>query len=213
MKRRSVLRLLAITVFLSTCAKSPKLPSIPPGKTVLAFGDSVTFGTGAATGEDWPTLLATLTGWNIVNAGIPGDTAEAAKGRIQTLLDEHHPVLVTIEIGGNDFLRRRSAKMVKDDLRRLIQTVKQTGAHVVLVAVPELSMLGVISRKPSDASIYGELGEEEGIPVVGGVFSEILGNPDLCADQIHPNARGYKQMASGIHAYLQKVGLAPASSR
>ncbi len=69
MKRRSVLRLLAVTVFLTSCAKSPKLPSVPPGKTVLAFGDRVTFGTGAAKCEDWPTLLATLTGWNIVNAG------------------------------------------------------------------------------------------------------------------------------------------------
>lgn len=213
MKRRTVLRLLAVSVFLNACAKSPKLPSIPPGKTVLAFGDSVTFGTGAATGEDWPTLLATLTGWNIVNTGIPGDTAEAAKGRLQALLDEHHPVLVIIEIGGNDFLRRRSAKMVKDDLRHLIQIVKQAGAHVVLVAVPELSVLGVIARKPSDASIYGELGEEESIPVVSDVFAEILGNPDLCADQIHPNARGYSQMASGIHASLRKAGLAAASSR
>ncbi len=213
MKRRTVLTLLAVSVFLRACAKSPKLPRIPPGKTVLAFGDSVTFGTGASAGEDWPTLLATLTGWNIVNAGIPGDTAEAATGRIQALLDEHHPVLVIIEIGGNDFLRRRSAKMVKDDLRRLIQIVRSTGAHVVLVAVPELSMLGVVVRKLSDAPIYRELGKEESIPVVSDVFSEILGNPDLCADQIHPNARGYRKMASEVHAYLQTVGLAPTPSQ
>ena len=210
MKRRTVLGLFAVSALLSACGKSPRLPGIRPGETVLAFGDSVTFGTGASAGEDWPTLLAKRTGWHIVNAGIPGDTAEAGKARIQGLLDEHRPALVIIEIGGNDFIRRRPAQRVKEDLRHLIQAVRQTGAHIVLVAVPEPSLLGVISRKPSDASIYRELGEEEKIPVVSDVFAEVLGNPDLRADPIHPNAKGYQQMASGIHAYLQKLGLAQA---
>jgi acyl-CoA thioesterase-1 len=210
MKRRTFIGILAIAVVLSACDKQLKLPEIQPGATVLAFGDSVTFGTGAATGEDWPTLLARQTGWRIENAGIPGDTAEAGVGRIQALLDEHRPTLVIIEIGGNDFLRRRPLKRVKDDIRRSIQLTKKSGAQVVLVAVPEFSLLGAVTRKPSDAPIYRELGEEEGVPVVSGVFADILGHPDLCADQIHPNAKGYLQMASGIHAYLKKVGLAPA---
>ncbi len=208
MKRRTFLGLLGVNVLLNACGKSPKLPGIRPGETVLAFGDSVTFGTGAATGEDWPTRLARRTGWQIVNAGIPGDTAEAGKARIQELLDEHRPVLVIIEIGGNDFIRRRPAQKVKEDLRHLIQTVRQSGARAVLVAVPEPSLLGVVARKPSDASIYRELGEEEQIPVISDVFSEILGDPALRADPIHPNAKGYQQMAAGILAYLQQIGLA-----
>jgi len=183
---------------------------IQPEKTVLAFGDSVTFGTGASAGEDWPTLLAEQTGWTIVNAGIPGDTAEAGKQRIEALLDEHRPALIIIEIGGNDFLRRRAPKAVKEDIRHMIQIAKRRGAQVVLMAVPELSLLGAVTRKPTEAPLYRELGEEEKVPVVSDVFADILSRPELCADQIHPNARGYQQMASGLYSALQKVGLASA---
>ena len=210
MKRRTVLGLFAVSALLSACGKSPRLPGIRPGETVLAFGDSVTFGTGASAGEDWPALLAKRTGWHIVNAGIPGDTAEAGKARIQGLLDEHRPALVIIEIGGNDFLRRRLPAAVKEDVRRMIQAARKAGAQVVLVAVPEFSLLGAVTRKPSDSPIYRELGDEEKVPVVSDVFSDILGRPELCADQIHPNAQGYLQMASGIQAHLKKLGLTPA---
>lgn len=207
MKRRALIGILAAMAVLGACGKKPKLPAIAPGKSVLAFGDSVTFGTGAAGGEDWPTLLAQRTGWRITNAGIPGDTAEAGKARLQALLDEHQPALVIIEIGGNDFLRRRSPKAVKEDLRRMIQTAGQAGAQVVLVAVPELSLLSVVARKPADSPIYRELGDEEKVPVIDDVFSDILGRPELCADQIHPNAQGYQAMAAGILGALKTLGL------
>lgn len=212
MERRTFLSFLAATLLTSACAKSPQHAAIAPGATVLAFGDSVTHGTGAAAGEDWPSLLAALTGWRIVNAGIPGDTAEASKTRIQAVLDEARPKLVIIEIGGNDFLRRRPSSAVKEDIRTLIQHVKQSGAQVVLVAVPEPSLLGALAGKPSDAPLYAELGKEEGFPVIADVFSTVLGNPELRADPVHPNALGYHQMAAGILAALQNAGLA-ASAR
>ena len=208
MKRRTFLSLGIASLLLVACGKSKKLPAISAGKTVLAFGDSVTFGTGAAPGEDWPTLLAQKTGWPIVNAGIPGDTAEAGKRRFGALLEQHQPALVIIEIGGNDFLRRRDPKAVKEDLRGMIRAARKQGAQVVLVTVPELSLLGALTRAPSDSPIYEELGDEESIPVIGKVFSEILSQPELCADQIHPNAKGYQQMAAGIYQSLVKTGLA-----
>ena len=125
-KRRTFLSLFTVALLLNACGKSKKLPFIPAGKAVLAFGDSVTFGTGATPGEDWPTLLARQTGWLIENAGIPGDTAEAGKRRFASLLELHKPTLVIIEIGGNDFLRRRAPKAVKEDLRDMIRVLPQT---------------------------------------------------------------------------------------
>ena len=89
--RRRVLGLIAASTLLAACGKSVKLAAIAPGKTVLAFGDSVTFGTGAAPGEDWPSLIAARTGWRVINAGVPGDTAEAGKNRLPALLAEHRP--------------------------------------------------------------------------------------------------------------------------
>ncbi|MGB4336382.1 MAG: GDSL-type esterase/lipase family protein [Chromatiaceae bacterium] len=199
-----ILALLA-TALLSACSQEPQLTALPPGTTVLAFGDSVTFGTGAAPGEDWPTALALGTGWEVINAGVPGDTAEAGKSRIQALLDQHQPALVIIEMGGNDFLRRRPRQAVKEDLRHLLRTVRQSGAQAVLVAVPEVSLLNLVIGK-GDAPLYQELAKEEAVPVIDQVFSEILSQPELRADQIHPNAEGYRRMASGIYDHLKQAG-------
>lgn len=207
MRRRLFIKALFLAGCVAACGRDAKLPAIPSGAPVLAFGDSVTFGTGAAPGEDWPTLLGGMSAWRITNAGIPGDTAEAGKERIQSLLDEHQPTLVIIEIGGNDFLRRKSPKSVKENLRQIIRHVRQSGAQAVLVAVPELSLLSLVAKKPSDSPIYSELAGEEKIPLISDVFSDILARPELCADQIHPNAKGYQQMANGIHASLKKIGL------
>jgi len=193
-------------VLLVGCSKAPKLTPVPPDETLLAFGDSVTYGTGASAGQDWPSLLAAITGWRIVNAGIPGDTAELGKDRIRGLLDQHQPSLVIVEMGGNDFLRRRPQKDVKEDLRSIVRTVKESGAQVVLIGVPQLSLLAIVASRPKDAPIYEELADEERVPLIGKVFSAVLSRPELCSDQIHPNADGYRELASGIDDGLRKAG-------
>jgi acyl-CoA hydrolase len=195
-------------LMLAACGKRQKLNALSSESRVLVFGDSVTYGTGANSGEDWPTLLGDLTGWQIINAGIPGDTAEAGKSRIGPLLDEHQPALVIIEIGGNDFLHRRSESAVKQDLKALVSAARSSGAQVVLVGVPSLSVLAVVAGKPNDSSIYEELGKEEDVPVISDVFSDVLSQPELRTDQIHPNAAGYRKMADGIHSALKQLGLA-----
>ncbi|MDQ5915358.1 MAG: acyl-CoA thioesterase [Pseudomonadota bacterium] len=205
--RRRLLQAMLAGMVVAACGRTPKFAAVPAGSTVLAFGDSVTFGTGAAPGQDWPTLLAAMTGWRIVNAGVPGDTTEAAKQRLGALLDEHKPALVIVELGGNDFIRRRAQKLVKEDLRQILATIRGSGARAVLVAVPELSLLGAVTRRPDDAPIYAELAKEEKLPLIAEVFAEILARPELCADQIHPNAQGYRQMAEGFQAALKKLGV------
>jgi len=112
-----------------------------------------------------------------------------------------------VEIGGNDFLRRRSQADVKQDIRQIIAASRSSGAAVVLVAVPEFSLFAVAAEKPSDAALYAELGKEEKIPVIAGLFSGVLSQSDLRADTIHPNAKGYRVMADGLFAELKKIGL------
>ncbi len=205
--RRTLLAGCCAVVLLAGCKKAVKLAAIQPGQTVLAFGDSVTAGVGATRGEDWPSLLAQKTGWTVVNAGVSGDTAQNGKSRIQAFLDAHRPALVIIEIGGNDFLRRQPSNAVKENIRPMIKAARQSGAQVALVAVPELSFMGLVAGKPSDSPIYEELADEEKVSLVPNVFSDTLARPELCADRIHPNALGYQAMAAGIHARLGEVGL------
>jgi len=75
----------------------------------------------------------------------------------------------------------------------------------VLVAVPEGSLLNLLASK-TDAPIYRELGKEEGVLVIKQVFSDVLSQPELYADRIHPNAKGYQAMADGIYGALKTAG-------
>ncbi|MBN8495667.1 GDSL-type esterase/lipase family protein [Accumulibacter sp.] len=204
---RSLRLLLLAGLLLAGCHDSARLASLPPGSRVLAFGDSITFGSGAAPGEDYPARLAAISGWQIDNAGIPGDTAEAAQARIRAALGETRPALVIVELGGNDFLRRRPEKAVKEDLRAIVAAIRQSGIPVVLVAVPKLSLIGVATSRLPDSTIYAELAREEKLPVVEGVLAAVLSDPALKADPIHPNASGYRKLAEGVAEQLSRAGL------
>jgi len=207
--RRACLGGLLALLGLSACRQAPTGDRVAPGQTVLAFGDSVTHGTGAGPGEDWPSLLAARTGWRIVNAGVPGDTAQAARARLAPLLQAHRPALVIVELGGNDFLRRRPHEAVKEDLRALLQTAREAGVPTVLIGVPEPSLLGALTGRLRDAELYADLSKQERVPLVPDVMSEVLSEPAWRADPVHPNAAGYREMAERLHAALVDRGLAP----
>lgn len=198
---------LALLLLVACSDPPPAYQSLGRDAAVLAFGDSVTHGTGAQAGEDFPTLLARDTGWQVINAGVAGDTAEKARGRIAGLLQEHDPELVIVELGGNDFLRRQPADQVKEHLREIITAVRDYGSLPVLVAVPEFSVISATVGSLSDSPIYEELAEEEGILLIDDVFSEVLSEERLRADRIHPNAQGYRQLAEGIAEVLTEAGL------
>ncbi|MEH6592719.1 MAG: arylesterase [Halioglobus sp.] len=194
--------------FLMGCQQDPRYTTLEAGATVLAFGDSVTYGMGAGKDEDYPTLLSQRTGWKVVNAGISGDTAQRATQRLGALLAQHQPALVLIELGGNDFLRRRQASRVKADLRTILEESKASGATTVLIAVPKLSVLRASMGALSDSPIYAELAEETGVLLVADVFAEVLSEDALRADQIHPNAAGYRQFTEALLEKLTIAGLA-----
>ena len=205
---RPILCLLPVLLFAVTgCAERGQLDALSPDAVVLAFGDSVTAGVGADAGYDYPSQLAELTGFKIVNAGVSGDTARQAGERLAPLLANHQPQLVIIELGGNDFLRQTQASRVKEKLRAMIREALASDATVALVAVPRLSLLRASVGALTDSPIYAELAEEEGVLLVPDIFSEVLSDSGLRADEIHPNVRGYRHLAEGIKAVLAERGL------
>lgn|SRR5690606_3510786 len=192
---------------LSACGDSLRFEPLPAGTVVLAFGDSVTYGTGAGRGEDYPSRLAELTGWHVRNAGVPGETARAATARIADALAETGAAIVIVELGGNDFLQRRSAADVKEDLRTIIRSARDAGVLPVLVSVPQLSILGAVTGRLTDSPIYAELAEEERVLLVEEVFADVLSDASLRADPIHPNTQGYRVLATRIAEALERAGL------
>ncbi len=171
---------------------------------MLALGDSLTFGYGANPGESYPAQLQKLTGWNIVNGGVSGDTSAQALSRLPALL-ARKPKLVIVGIGGNDFLRKVPEEQTRANIAKIIETVQKENIPAVLVSVPHIT-LGTLFGHLSDHPLYEDLSEEYGIPLFGGVWAEILGDNNLKSDQIHANGKGYRKFAEDLNQFLRKQG-------
>ncbi len=181
---------------------------VPPGSTVLALGDSLTFGTGASAETSYPTVLAGLTGWNVVNAGVPGDTSAQALARLPALLAEHQPKLVIVSIGGNDFLRKLPESDTRTHVHAICKQSLAAGAQVLLVAVPRATVAAALGQM-TDHALYAEVAKDLKIPLQREAWGEVLAQPDLRADAVHANARGYAQFARSVQGTAAAVGLLP----
>ena len=199
MARRFFVALVAV-VFLAACDRSPTLPRLSPHDVILAFGDSLTHGTGASSETAYPAVLASLTGRTVVNAGVPGDTTASALGRLPAVLAEHKPRLVLLCLGGNDMLRKHPEAETENNLRLLVQTIRASGAEVMLIAVPEPRLFG------GAPDFYERVADDMDLPLEDDVFNEVLKDNRLKADPIHANAAGYRVVAERLAGFLQDAG-------
>jgi acyl-CoA hydrolase len=208
--RRAFLVSLLSLPALAACGRKRKLSALPAGATVLALGDSITFGTGTTPDSSYPAVLARLTGWNVINAGVPGDTSAAALARLPALLQEHSPQLVLAGIGGNDFLRRLPVAETRANIRAICQQAVAAGAQVVLIAIPEASAVAAAMRSLGDHALYEEIATELKLPLHSSGWSKVLGDPALRSDPIHANTQGYEAFARGLANRLRELGLLAA---
>lgn len=196
--RRAVL--VACAAILVACGEAPKLAPLAPDAVVLAFGDSLTHGTGASEAESYPSQLQQLIGRTVVRAGVPGEVSAHALARLPAALEEHQPQILLLCIGGNDFLRNLGSAQVAANVQTMVAVARQRGVDVVLIGAPERS----ITLTPP--GFYADIARQLGVPYEGKVVGEILRNSELKSDAIHPNARGYRLMAERVAALLKKAG-------
>jgi acyl-CoA thioesterase-1 len=195
---RPLVFLLALVI--AACGARTRLEPLPREAVVLAFGDSLTYGTGAAEAQSYPAQLESLIGRRVVRAGVPGEVTAQALERLPGALDEYAPRLLLLCIGGNDFLRRLPNAQAERNVRAMIELARRRGVDVLLIGTPQPGLL------PSPPAFYAALAKELRVPYEGGVITEVLRDARLKSDPIHPNAAGYRVIAERVAAALKKNG-------
>ncbi|HWH73634.1 MAG TPA: GDSL-type esterase/lipase family protein [Methylibium sp.] len=205
--RRRLLLAAGTAALLAGCGRrAPKAARLPDGARVLALGDSLTFGQGAAPEQAWPAQLAARSGWTVVNAGLNGDTAAGAQARLGPLLAAERYDAVLVGIGGNDMLRGLPREQTVAALRALLRAAQAHTAHVGLLATPAPAALRAALGRLSDAPFYAELADEEGVLLLPDLYAEVLSDAALRSDTIHANAAGYARIAERLAALLREAG-------
>jgi lysophospholipase L1-like esterase len=208
----TIVRLLGATslvvLLLAGCDSAPlPLPPLAPDAVILAFGDSLTYGTGAPPAQSYPAYLEALTGHRVINAGVPGELSRAGVRRLPALLEQHRPGLLILCHGGNDLLRKVNEAELRRNLSTMIDMSRQRGVSVVLVGVPKPALLFL-----DTAPLYQEIALQHGIPLEDTILTELISDAALKSDQIHPNGNGYQALAKAVFQLLVDSGALPAGS-
>lgn len=167
------------------------------GSEIIAFGDSLTAGYGAASGEDYPARLAGRTGIAIVNAGLSGDTTASAMSRVDGDVLSKSPRILIVGLGGNDYLQGVPIASTETNLRSIVLKFQGAGAMVVLLGFTFPSF------NANYEAMYDRVAREEKCLLIPQVLKGILNNPSLKSDEIHPNGGGYDLMAQRVAGPLQ----------
>ena len=203
-KRKKFLVSLLLTVMASTilmaCSSSAKSPRLASKAVILAFGDSLTFGTGATPTESYPAILERLVGRRVVKSGVPGEVTSEGLSRLPEVLAREKPALLILCHGGNDLLRRLDRQQTANNLRAMIRLARERGVAIVIIAVPSP---GIALSPPT---FYREIAAEMGLPVEEEALTMVLSDGSLRSDFIHPNAAGYRRLAESIAGLLKKSG-------
>ena len=189
--------------FLGGCDAKPTLKPLPEDAVILAFGDSLTYGTGAQTNESYPAVLQAMLNRKVINAGIPGEVSHRGLARLPRLLAAYRPDLLILCHGANDILRHKDLQRTKQNLQNMIDLARQQGVDILLIAVPHYS----VTLSPH--YLYDELATENHLPILRSAISDILLINTLKSDFIHPNNKGYQTLENSIYSKLLEVGALP----
>ena len=200
--------MLWLLLSISACSPAPPFSPLPANARVVVLGDSLVSGYGLSIERAWPALLSRATGWQVENAGVSGNTSEQGLARLGDYLEvEPSPAAVIIVLGGNDMLRKVPEAETRANLAAAIERIRGAAAVPVLIAVPRPSLAGAVLQNLDDADFYSELAAVDRVPLIESVFSEVLSEPALKLDRLHPNDAGQQELARRIADALGKLGL------
>lgn len=198
---RAVIGIAIAVLLVAGCTGPPPLAPLADDARILAFGDSLTHGTGAGDGDHYPAALERLSGREVIESGVPGELSAEGRRRLPGVLDAVDPDLVILLHGGNDILRGKDLDETRRNLAAMVASVRERGIPVVLVGVPARALFF-----RSTADLYYTVAERAGVPLEADIMETIIDSPDLRSDSVHPNAAGYRRMAEALHDLLVRAG-------
>jgi len=167
--------------------------NLSAGIRVIAFGDSLTYGTGASKGMDYPSQLSKLIARPVMNSGVPGDTTASALKRLERDVLAFSPDIVLITLGGNDLKNGVARDVAFKNLKRIVNLIHNRGALVIVGG------LSIPFRDRGFGRGFKKLADETDATLIPNILEGIMGNRKLMSDPIHPNDAGYKIMAQKFY--------------
>jgi acyl-CoA thioesterase-1 len=196
-------------LFVSACALASPVTARERPPRVVAFGDSLTSGRGIGKARAYPAVLQELLTENgydyeVVNAGVSGDTTAGALRRVRDALDGDVEVLI-VALGANDGLRGVRVEQLTSNLGQIIEDAQQRGIRVLLVGMDALPIHGW-AYSVAFHRAYEDLAARYRVPLVPFVLLNVMTNPALMQrDRVHPNEEGAHAIADIIWPYLQSL--------
>jgi len=191
----------------------------PVRGTIVAMGDSLTAGFGVDPSEAYPARLrAKLSAagypFEVVNAGVSGETSSGALARIDWVISALKPDLIILETGANDGLRGIEPEVLRKNLDRIVGIIKADSIAVILCGMRMLPNLGPVYTRQF-AGVYPQIAAKYDIPLIPFFLEGVAGDPRYNqADGIHPSAAGYRRIVDYIYPYvLAAVEKLPAKNR
>lgn len=180
-------------------------------KSILFFGDSLTAGLGLDTNEAFPAIIQNKIDsldlpYQVINAGLSGETTAGGKNRISWVLNQKVDVFV-LELGANDGLRGIPLSETKQNLQAMIDFAKEKNKDVEIV----LTGMQIPPNMGQDytnefKNIFPELALKNNIKLVPFLLENVGGIPELNQpDGIHPTAEGHKILAENVWTVLGEV--------
>jgi len=163
------------------------------GGKIICFGDSLTHGTGASRGKDYPSQLSKMISRPVINAGVPGDTTAGALKRLERDVLSYSPDIVLITLGGNDLKNGVASEAAFKNLKMIVNLIHNQGARVIIGG------LSIPFRDRGFGRGYQKLADETGATLIPNILEGIMGNRKLLSDPIHPNDAGYEIIAQRFY--------------
>ena len=176
---------------------------------ILAFGDSLTAGSGLPPGSGYPEMLQVELDkqgyqYRVVNAGVGGDTTGGGLSRLRSGLDLH-PEIVILELGGNDGLRGLPMDSMQENLEEMIVAFQKGGARVILAGMTLPRNFGP-DYIGAFEQVYPTLASKHKVTLIPFFLEGAAGKPELnLEDGIHPNVAGYRYVTANVLKYLEPM--------